>query len=110
MRNVLSVFDDFVMLTLKGLKRANFSKMKTSATVTIIELPILPLKVFIALHLQIERNPTLKKCKKLSLKNSDMQKVKMYFLRVMKEYGKNEEGKKYGQKKNTKPPEHADRG
>ena len=86
------------------------SKMKTSATVTIIELPILPLKVFIALHLQIESNPTLKKCKKLSLKNSDMQKVKMYFLRVMKEYGKNEEGKKYGQKKNTKPPEHADRG
>ena len=33
----------------------------------------------------------------------------MCFLRIMKEYGKNEEGKTYGQKKNPKPPKHADR-
>ena len=59
---------------------------------------------------KIERNPTFKMWKKLSLKNSDMQKVKMYVLRVMIVDSKNEEGKKYGQKKNTTPPEHADRG
>ena len=70
------------------------STTKTSATVAIIELPMLPLKVFIALHLQIERNPTFKKWKKLSLKNSDLLKVKMYVLRVMIVYSKNEEGKK----------------
>ena len=86
------------------------SKTKTSAAVAMIELPMLPLKVFISLHLQTERNPTFKKWKKLSLKNSDMQKVKMYVLRVMIVDSKNEEGKKYGQKKNTTPPEHADRG
>ena len=85
------------------------SKIKTSATVAIIELLMLPLKVSIALHLQIEKSPTFKKCKTLSLKNSDIQMVKMCFLRIMKEYGKNEEGKKYGQKKNPKPPKHADR-
>ena len=55
-------------------------KMKISATVAIIELPMLPLKLFIALHLQIERNPTFKKCKKVSLEISDIQKV-------MKGYG-----------------------
>ena len=67
------------------------SKMKTLATAAITELPMLPLKVFITLHLQIERNPTFIKCKKSSLRNSDMQKVKTYFLRVMKVYGENEE-------------------
>ena len=72
------------------------SKMKTSATVAIIELPTLPLKVFIALHLQIERNPIFKK---FSLKNSDMQKVKIYVLRVMKEYCKNEKGKNMAKRK-----------
>ena len=69
------------------------SKMKTSATAAITELPMLPLKVFITLHLQIEKNPTFIKCKKLSLRNSDIQKVKTYFLRVMKVYGENEEKK-----------------
>ena len=63
------------------------SKMKISATVAITELPMLPLKFFITLHLQIERNPTFIKCKKSPLRNSDMQKVKTYFLRVMKVYG-----------------------
>ena len=67
------------------------SKMKTSATAAITEVPMLPLKIFITLHLQIERNPTFIKCKKSSLRNSDMQKVKRYFLRVMKVYGENEE-------------------
>ena len=67
------------------------SKMKTSATAAITELPMLPLNVFITLQLQIERNPTFLKCKKSSLRNSDMQKVKMYFLRVKKDYGENEE-------------------
>ena len=75
------------------------SKMKTSATVAVMELPMLPLKVFIALHLQIERNPIFKKCKMFSLKNSDMQKVKIYVLRVMKEYYKNEEGKNMAKRK-----------
>ena len=69
------------------------SKMKTSATAAITELPMLPLKVFITLHLQIEKKPTFIKCKKLSLRNSDIQKVKTYFLRVMKVYGENEEKK-----------------
>ena len=32
------------------------SKMKTSATVAVMELPMLPLKVFIALHLQKVQN------------------------------------------------------
>ena len=69
------------------------SKMKTSATAAIIKLSMLPLKVFITLPLQIERNPTFKKCKKLSLRHSVMQKAETYFFRVMKIYGENEEKK-----------------
>ena len=57
---------------------------------------MLPLKVFITLHLQIERNPTFIKCKKSSLRKIDMQKVKTYFLRVMKVYGENDEDDIFG--------------
>ena len=66
------------------------SKMKTSATVAIMELPMLTLKVFIALQLQIERNPPFKKHKKFLVNNSDMQKAETNFLRAMKGYGENE--------------------
>ena len=44
------------------------SKMKASATAAITELPMLPLKVFITLHLQIERNPTFMKRKVVTQK------------------------------------------
>ena len=67
--------------------------MKTSATVAIMELPMLTLKVFIALQLQIERNPPFKMRKKFLVKNSNMQKAETNFLRAMKGYGENEKEK-----------------
>ena len=53
------------------------SKMKMSATVAIMELPIL--KVFVVLQLQIETKSPFKKRKKWVVKNSNMQRLRWIF-------------------------------
>ena len=60
------------------------SKIKMSATVAIMELPMPILKVFVVLQLQIETKSPFKKRKKWVVKNSNMQRLRWIFSEIRK--------------------------